>query len=93
MKMQEIQPELNSLMERARLSQSMGLASDAQRIRDEMMVIDNSRHDDQDVYKRAGVSPMAPMLGSLIQLPVIMFCFMGIRKLCDTVPTVRISYF
>ena len=46
MKMQEIQPELNSLMERARLSQSMGLASDAQRIRDEMMVIDNSRHDD-----------------------------------------------
>lgn len=39
MKMQEIQPELNSLMERARLSQSMGLASDAQRIRDEMMVI------------------------------------------------------
>ena len=34
---------------------------------------------------------MAPMLGSLIQLPVIMSCFMGIRKLCDTVPAVRTS--
>ena len=32
---------------------------------------------------------MAPMLGSLIQLPVIMSCFMGIRKLCETVPAVR----
>ena len=38
MKMQEIQPQLNELMERARISQSMGLASDAGRIRDEMMV-------------------------------------------------------
>ena len=35
---------------------------------------------------------MAPMLGSLIQLPVIMSCFMGIRKLCDTVPAVRTSF-
>lgn len=34
---------------------------------------------------------MAPMLGSLIQLPVIMSCFMGIRKLCETVPAVRTS--
>ena len=41
MKMQEIQPELNSLMERARLSQSMGMASDAARVRDEMMVCSN----------------------------------------------------
>ncbi|OAO17230.1 preprotein translocase, Oxa1 family [Blastocystis sp. ATCC 50177/Nand II] len=79
MKMQEIQPQLNELMERARISQSMGLASDAGRVRDEMM----------DIYKRAGVSPMAPMLGSLIQLPVIMSCFMGIRKLCETVPAVQ----
>lgn len=46
MKMQEIQPELNSLMERARLSQSMGLASDASRIRDEMMVSTFSLIDD-----------------------------------------------
>lgn len=37
-KMQEIQPQLNELMERARISQSMGLASDAGRVRDEMMV-------------------------------------------------------
>ena len=44
------------------------------------------------MYKRAGVSPMAPMVGSLIQLPVIMSCFMGIRKLCDTVPSVRKCY-
>ena len=36
--MQEIQPQLNELMERARISQSMGLASDAGKIRDEMMV-------------------------------------------------------
>ena len=38
MKMQEIQPQLNELMERARISQSMGLASDAGEIRAEMMV-------------------------------------------------------
>ena len=56
-KMQEIQPELNKLVERARLSQSMGLASDAMKVREEMM----------DIYKQAGVSPMGPMLGSLIQ--------------------------
>ena len=31
-KMQEIQPELNKLVERARLSQSMGLASDAMKV-------------------------------------------------------------
>lgn len=54
-KMQEIQPELNKLVERARLSQSMGLASDAMKVREEMM----------DIYKQAGVSPMGPMLGSL----------------------------
>lgn len=36
---------------------------------------------------------MAPMLGSLLQLPVIMSCFMGIRKLCDTVPSVRMVSF
>ena len=77
-KMQEIQPELNKLVERARLSQSMGLASDAMKVREEMM----------DIYKQAGVSPMGPMLGSLIQLTVIMSCFFGIRKLCETVPAV-----
>ena len=37
-KLQEIQPELNKLMERARLSQSMGMAADAQNLRDEMLV-------------------------------------------------------
>lgn len=38
LKLQEIQPELNKLMERARLSQSMGMAADAQNLRDEMLV-------------------------------------------------------
>ena len=76
--MQEIQPELNKLIERARLSQSMGMASDAQQIRNEMM----------DIYKRNGVSPMGPMVGSLIQLPVVLSCFMGIRRLCEVVPAV-----
>ena len=37
-KLAEIQPELNKLMERARLSQSMGMAADAQGMRDEMLV-------------------------------------------------------
>lgn len=36
---------------------------------------------------------MMPMLGSLIQLPIIMSCFMGIRKLCETVPSVRTVLF
>ena len=66
-KMQEIQPELNKLVERARLSQSMGMASDAANVREEMM----------EIYRKAGVSPMGPMVGSLIQLPVVLSCFMG----------------
>ena len=37
-KLSEIQPELNKLLERARLSQSMGMAADAQGMRDEMLV-------------------------------------------------------
>ena len=77
-KMQEIQPELNKLVERARLSQSMGMASDAANVREEMM----------EIYRKAGVSPMGPMVGSLIQLPVVLSCFMGISKLCETVPAV-----
>ena len=77
-KLQEIQPELNKLMERARLSQSMGMAADAQNLRDEML----------NIYKTAGVSPFSPMLGALVQIPVVISCFMGVRRLCETVPAV-----
>ena len=43
-KLNEIQPELNKLLERARLSQSMGMAADAQGMRDEMMVVPPISH-------------------------------------------------
>ena len=53
------------------------MAADAMKVREEMM----------ELYKRAGVSPASPLLGSLIQLPVVMSCFLGIRRLCETVPS------